>query len=140
MTWPELVQRINPHLYRLDSSPSTSSASFFTEFDNAPAKQSRNRGAVRPESPPRPKKSGDSVLLQNVNTSQSQSAPFIPPTKHNQRINDALDLMSRCLHWDHTRRITAAEALQHPFLFEEEDADGDPEGDFEDEWEGYDLT
>ena len=36
--------------------------------------------------------------------------------KHNHMIKQALDLLSKCLHWDATARITARDALYDPFL------------------------
>lgn len=141
MPWADLVQRINPHLYELESSPSTSSAPL-PDDDRFTSQKSRSRGAVRPESPSKSKRRGDSTAPSTTGTTHAQSAPVILPTKHNLRINDALDLMSRCLHWDNTRRITAAEALQHPFLYEEEEIqeDEDAEGEYDDQgWEGYDA-
>lgn len=33
--------------------------------------------------------------------------------------------MSQCLHWDPTRRITAAEALNHPFLYQPDEPEGE---------------
>jgi cell division control protein 7 len=150
--WPELVARINPHIYQLDPS---ASPSLFRGTTVTPPK-TVVRGAVAPypqthsQSQSQPQRSKTSTLplpsrasLQSPPPSQLQSQTGaqvgIPPTKHNRLINSALDLMSQCLHWDPTRRITSAEALHHPFLSEQSsygiDADDDcePEG-----LEGYD--
>ncbi len=47
--------------------------------------------------------------------------------KHNHFIKQALDLVSKCLHWDGTARITARAALYDPFLRSngKEDVDDD---------------
>lgn len=155
MSWRELVARINPHLYQLD--PSTSS-SFRNTTTTLPKTA---RGAVAPHPRPRPQSQLQSRKL-TANTlpplTQTSSLPSlaslsqqhqpqpqagsqvdIPPTKHNRLIDFALDLMSQCLHWDPTRRITSAEALQHPFLFEDLPCSVDADDDCElGGWEEYD--
>jgi len=37
-------------------------------------------------------------------------------TPHNLLVDSALDLLGKCLHWDPTVRISARDALYHPFL------------------------
>jgi cell division control protein 7 len=65
-----------------------------------------------------------------TSTSHSPSSPTPrsppPPTKHNILLSSALDLLTKCLDWDATRRITAREALFHPFLAEGTEVRLDP--------------
>lgn len=135
MSWTELITKINPHLYQVEPSPS-SSTSFSEEFS---PKKSRTRDAVRPNFSSYPSKQ---TAPSSQTASTLQSSPIILDNKHNHRVNDALDLMSQCLHWDPTRRITAAEALKHPFLFEDDevrcDDNGEAQSEFkEPDWQGY---
>ena len=146
--WPELVARINPHIYQLD--PSTS-PSLFRGTTTTPPKTAV-RGAVAPHARSQPQSQSQNsktsslpsrVSLQSPPASQLQSQTGaqvdIPPTKHNRLIDSALDLMSQCLHWDPTRRITSAEALQHPFLSEQSSCGIDADNDCEQEGlEGHD--
>lgn len=149
MPWPELITRINPHLYQVDPS---ASSSWIRETVATPPKTAV-RGAVaphiQPQSQSQSQKSKTNTLPPSSQTSAFQSRPpssqsqadsqiKTPPTKHNRLVDSALDLMSQCLHWDPTRRITSAEALQHPFLSEGPNCDVDADGDHDlGEWEGY---
>jgi len=46
----------------------------------------------------------------------TQELPTVRSSPHNLLVKSAVDLMSKCLHWDPTQRITARDALYHPFL------------------------
>ncbi|KAF8312673.1 kinase-like protein [Clavulina sp. PMI_390] len=122
LPWADLVQRINPHLYEREPNPPSQrdsshySSSFLSSEPSTSTFQSASQSQrSSPDSP-----------------SSDPSKPAIPDTKHNRRIDEALDLVSRCLHWDNTRRITAADALLHPFLYEEGAEDGMEDGEDED--------
>ncbi|KAF9516771.1 hypothetical protein BS47DRAFT_1371577 [Hydnum rufescens UP504] len=56
-------------------------------------------------------------LVNRINpTSATQELPTVRSSTHNLLVKSAVDLMSKCLHWDPTQRITARDALYHPFL------------------------
>ncbi|EST06103.1 Protein kinase domain protein [Kalmanozyma brasiliensis GHG001] len=68
----------------------------------------------------------DFIFRLNPELRNAGSHPY--PEQHAQDVADALDMVKSCLHVDCTRRKTAAELLQHPFLrVEEEEAMQDEE-------------
>jgi cell division control protein 7 len=79
ITWAELVNRINPHMY-----------------------QNPTQRQIRP--------------LPRRSPAAMQELPTVRSSIHNLLVKSAVDLMSKCLHWDPTQRITARDALYHPFL------------------------
>ncbi|KAF8329818.1 kinase-like domain-containing protein [Cantharellus anzutake] len=60
----------------------------------------------------------DLVTKINPYLLQTPSSQTVPETvaKHNHFMKQAIDLLSKCLHWDATARTTAREALYEPFL------------------------
>jgi len=41
---------------------------------------------------------------------------FVTEESREDATPEALDLIDRCIRYDHTERITAAEALEHPYF------------------------
>ena len=61
---------------------------------------------------PKPDSLQKSVLRKKAKPLES----FVKPTNRDLANPEALDLLEKCLRFDHTERITADEALQHPYF------------------------
>lgn len=60
----------------------------------------------------------DMMALVDKSTKGRQWKTFVSKNCANLATDDAIDLISRCIRYDHTERITAEEALKHPYFDE----------------------
>jgi cell division control protein 7 len=141
MSWGDLVQRINPYIYQTSSSQRTNlgSAESSSQFSSFPTPTNNRRVNPLPHRAISKSRSRSrSQLKPSSQTHSTRQSPSIPPSsqlkpeefssqadhvrldnRHNELIDQAMDLLQKCLHWDSTRRITARDALLHPFLLED---------------------
>ncbi|KLO14549.1 kinase-like protein [Schizopora paradoxa] len=96
MTWREFVQRNNPDLFRSQSPPPSATPSTSPTLEDGSTLTAAD-------------------LLHPPDPSSSQSTQSLYSTTD---LNQALDLLERLLHPSATDRITARNALYHPFLVE----------------------